>query len=166
MPEREIRAVLARWADAVLRRDAGGAAAVYSDDCMIVSVLYGLGIGRAFAEETYRSWFQGFPDLTVEFEEPLILGDRAVQMFYQRGTDTGGVFGEAPTGRPFSSLVVHLMKFRDGLITHERRIVDRRGLQLQLSGDADVESDMSGSALERALVASQVSVAGQIQNAL
>ncbi len=166
MPERQIKALLARWADAVTRRDAAGAAAAYADDCLIVSVLDGLGMGRAFAEQTYQSLFQAFPDLIVEFEEPLIFGDRAVQVFYQRGTDSGGFFGEAPTGRPFSSLVVFLLKFRDGLITHERRIVDRRGLLLQLSGDAHVEADISGGALERALLAQQMSVAGQIQNDL
>jgi serine phosphatase RsbU (regulator of sigma subunit) len=167
---REISAALARWADAVARHDAGGAAAMYSDDCMIVSLLYGLGLGRAFAEKTYGLIFEAFPDLVFEFDEPLIFGDRAVLVFYLRGTDTGGFFGQVPTGRPFSSLVVFQMKFRDGLITHERRIFDRRGLALQLSGDVNgMESEISqlpGGALGRALFAHDVSDAGRIQGAL
>jgi hypothetical protein len=53
----EIRVVLARRADALARRDAAGAAANYSDDCVVLSELYGPGNGRAYAENVFRMFF-------------------------------------------------------------------------------------------------------------
>ena len=41
MTEDEIRALLARRADAIVRHDAAVAAADYSDDCVLVSQLFG-----------------------------------------------------------------------------------------------------------------------------
>src|SRR4029453_16863836 len=129
----EIRALLAQWAGAMARRDPPGVAMHYSDDCVMLSAMYGPGKGRSFVENIQRMFFKAFPDLVYEFEDPVIFGDQAIQCLTLRGIDTGGLFGQRPTGKPFSSLAVFLMTFGESLIIHERRIYDRGGLLLQLA---------------------------------
>src|SRR5262249_19243381 len=138
-------------------------------DCVIVSPLYGTLTGRAALENAYRNFFGAFPDSIFQFEDPLVFGDQAVQVTAMRGTDTGGLLGEGPTGKPFSNLAAFFMTFGRGLIVHERSIYDRGSLLLQLTGETDRAEETSRlyrSALEKALMAHEVSIAAQIQHAL
>jgi SnoaL-like polyketide cyclase len=100
-------------------------------------------------------FFETFPDCISEFQDPTIFGDHAIQLSTGRGTDTGGLLGQLPTGKPFSLLVVYMMTFGQGLIVHERRIYDRGGLLLQLAGEAGATPEATGlyrSTLDKAVV--------------
>ncbi len=66
------------------------------------------------------------------FEEPLIDGNRVVQMITSVGTDTGQFLGLPPTGKPFRVRVVFLTTVRDHLIVHEQRVYDFTGMLVQI----------------------------------
>src|SRR5262245_23916428 len=115
-----MRALLRRRAEAANRSDAAGFVADYSVDCVLVSPLFGTLIGRAAIKDSMQRFFTAFPDMVHEFELPWIFDQQAIQLISTRGTDTGGLFGRTPTGKPFSFLLVSLMTFANGQIVHER----------------------------------------------
>jgi predicted ester cyclase len=165
----EIRALLTQWCDALARRDPVRQVSLYSDDCVLLSAMYGPGRGRAFVESCQQRFFGAFPDITHEFQDPVIFGDQAIQLLTLRGTDTGGLLGQRPTGKPFSLLAVVMMTFENNLIIHERRVYDRGGLLLQLAGEAGESLEPAGlyrSTLDKAVLAHEISMASQIQQAL
>src|SRR5262245_18666594 len=85
------------------------------------------------------------------------------------GTDTGGVLGQAPTGRPFRSFFVSICVLRDGRIAHERRVYDLTGLLQQLATDGGVGADTAQIyhvTLERARIEQELKLAAEIQRAL
>ena len=76
----EIKALLARRADAMVRLDPAGAASQYSEDCVLESGMYGPGKGRAYVENVFRMFFSAFPDITFEFHEAVMFGNQAIQL--------------------------------------------------------------------------------------
>jgi predicted ester cyclase len=47
--------------------------------------------------------------LRVEYPDLVIAGDHVAQTLVMEGTDTGGLLGQAPTGRPFRLFAVILL---------------------------------------------------------
>ena len=161
--------MFARRMDAFARQDVVSLTADYAEDCVVASALSGTLVGRAAVATTFRTFFVAFPDLTFTHEDLLMFGDQVVLLASVRGTDISGFLGRAPTGRPFSLFLVSLMKIRDGKIAHERRIYDRGGLLLQLAGESETSTDVSdlyAAALDRAILARDVSIAARIQQTL
>jgi predicted ester cyclase len=116
-------------------------------------------------EKSFRQWFGGFPDCAFEFGDFLIQDDRVVHTLTLRGMDTGGVLGQAATGKPFRFFTVSLMKVERGQIASERRVYDVSGLLLQLATDdaAAETSRVYRSTLERARTEHELKTAAQIQ---
>jgi serine phosphatase RsbU (regulator of sigma subunit)/ketosteroid isomerase-like protein len=169
MTNKEITELLARRQDAFARCDAIALAAQYADNCVVESPAFGRLVGRAAVEKRNREFFAAFPDVSFDFGELLIVGDRAVGTTTYHGTDTGGLFGQTPTGRQFRFFVVHLYTFRDSHIAHERRVYDVNGLLLQLATDSAASSETSQryrAALERTRLEHEVKTAAEIQRAL
>jgi hypothetical protein len=48
------------------------------------------------------------------------------------GTDTGGLMGMSPSGKPALLPMVVVCRVADGYITHERRIYDFTGMLVQV----------------------------------
>ena len=132
MTREEITTVLASWRDALNRRDAVGLAGLHTEDSVMESVMVGSVTGRAAITEVYQAWFRAFPDLIQTSDEPIIDGDRVVQVLSVEGTDLGGFMGTPPTGRPFHLPMVFLFTMRDGQIAHGRTIYDFTGLLVQI----------------------------------
>jgi serine phosphatase RsbU (regulator of sigma subunit) len=170
MKTNQIRAMFTRRLEAMVRKDARASAADFADDCVLESLFAGTVTGRAAVEEVFRAWFAAFPDTTAkEEDEPVIFADRAVHFVTLRGTDTGGFLGQAPTGRPFSLLIVVLCTYRNQQIVHERRLYDFSGLLLQLAGESGAAFESARlykATLDRALLAHDISIASAIQQAL
>jgi steroid delta-isomerase-like uncharacterized protein len=119
--------------EAYSRLDPEGLAAYHAEDAVLESpVAGGTVIGRETIAKIYRGWFAGFPDVTVDWTDLLIDGDRAVQTATMSGTDTGGFMGLPPTGKRFCVPIVFLFTLKDGLIAHERRVYDFTGMLLQI----------------------------------
>ena len=167
--EDQIRALFTRRNAAFERHDAAALAADYADDCVLVSAFAGTVVGRPAIEKVFRSFFGAFPDVTFQLEDVLIFGEQVVQLVTNRGTDTGGFLGQAPTGKLCSVFLVFVITLRNQQIVHERRIYDFNGLLLQLAGNSDVSlegSRLYQAALDRAKMEREVSLAGKIQQAL
>ena len=88
--------------------------------------------GREAIAEIYRRFFASFPDVTMDWSDLVIDGDRVVQMATMSGTDTGGFMGLPPTGRRFSFPIALMFTLEDGLIAHERRVYDFTGMLVQI----------------------------------
>src|SRR5262245_36361106 len=134
MTSEEITRLFARYRDAWVRRDSAAVAAFYADDCVVESPAAGRLIGRAAIEWAQHRWFTVVPDTVIEFGELFINGNQVVQTGTLQGTDTGGLFGQAPTGNHFRYSLVWLFDIGDGgQIVHERRVYDMHGWLLQLA---------------------------------
>jgi serine phosphatase RsbU (regulator of sigma subunit) len=169
MTVEEITTLFARYREASVRHDTGTLAGLYADNCIVESPTYWQRIGCAAVERSYHDWYTAFPDTTIEFGECLVTGNRVIQTSTQRGTDTGGLLGQAPTGNQFRLFVVQMFDLDDGLILHERRVFDVNGLLLQLATGQGLQGEARHSyraALAAARSEHELVIAGQIQQAL
>lgn len=133
MTRAEIATFYADRVEAMNRHDAGALARQHAEDGIVNSPLSGgTAQGHEAIERVYDSFFRAFPDVQVSQEMLLIDGSHAVQLITLTGTDSGGLMGESPTGRPFKMSMVFLDELRDGRILRERRIYDFTGLLVQI----------------------------------
>jgi steroid delta-isomerase-like uncharacterized protein len=79
---------------------------------------------------------RGIPDLAYELVHVLAVGDLVAFHTLVRGTQTGELFGSAPTGRAFCVRQMQVERIRDGRIAEHWRVTDEAGMarQLQESG--------------------------------
>ena len=141
----------------------------YAEDCVVESPTAGRVAGRQAMQNATRAFFAAFPDSRVETDDLLICGDRVVQTGTSSGTDTGGLAGLPPTGRPYRIGVVFLFTLEDNLIVYERRTYDFSGFLLQLAGESKPVMETAlryREILERAQLEHDVRVAADIQRAL
>jgi steroid delta-isomerase-like uncharacterized protein len=166
----EIKAVFARMKDGYARHDAAAIAADYAQNCVVDSPIAGVHEGPQAVEHVLEAIFSAFPDLHVHWDELLIADNHAVSIGRTEGTDTGGLMGLPPTGKPFSISVVMLYTFDDkGKIVHERRMYDFSRLLLHLVEGSEPATEgprLYRELLERAQHAQELKLAGEIQRAL
>jgi steroid delta-isomerase-like uncharacterized protein len=133
MTREEIGALLARRQQAMADHDLAALAAAYAEDCVVESPLAaGTVQGRDANARIHRTFLEAFPDLTFNLEELLIDGDRVVQIGTLTGTDTGGLMGMVPSGRPAVIPIVYFSKVANGEIVYERRVYDFTGMLVQI----------------------------------
>ena len=169
MTAEEIKAFFATLERAYNDHDVEAIASHYAEDCVVESPIAGVVAGRRAIERVTRVLLEAFPDLRVETDELLIVGDRVVQTGTSSGTDTGGFVGLPPTGRPFRIGVVFLFTVRDHRIIRERRTYDFSGFLLQLAGEirpAMESARLYREILERAQLEQDVRIAADVQRAL
>jgi steroid delta-isomerase-like uncharacterized protein len=132
MTREEVVSLFSRRAAAQGDHDAEALASLYSDACVVESPLGGTHQGRDAIAHVFGTFFDAFPDLELTQEELIIDGDHVVQVGTLSGTDTGGLMGMAPSGRPALVPMVIVCRVADGLIVHERRIYDFTGMLVQI----------------------------------
>jgi uncharacterized protein (TIGR02246 family) len=132
MTREEIFALFSRRETAWRTRDAVALAADHAANGVVVSPTGGVLEGRAEIERIYRVWFVAFPDLMVTTEDLLVDEDRAALLCRVTGSHSGEFFGMAPTGRRIEVSGAFIYRMQDGLIVHERRILDFTGLLIQV----------------------------------
>jgi steroid delta-isomerase-like uncharacterized protein len=133
MTREEIDALFARRITAWARKDAATLAADHAETGIAESPMQGRLEGRRRIQEVYQTWFTSFPDLVFTSKSILVEGDRAVQFFNIRGTQTAPFGGVPATGRRFEINGALLFRFgADGLIQHEHRVYDVTGMLVQL----------------------------------
>jgi steroid delta-isomerase-like uncharacterized protein len=76
----------------------------------------------------------GIPDLRYELVHVVADGDLVAFHSLVRGTQTGELFGMAPTGRSFCVRQMQVERVRDGRIAEHWRVTDEAALARQLSG--------------------------------
>jgi steroid delta-isomerase-like uncharacterized protein len=127
-----IVALFARREVAWRARDAAALAADHAPDGVVVSPTGGVLEGRGEIERIYRVWFSAFPDLSLTVEDLIIDDDRAAMLCRVVGTHLGEFFGTPATGRHIEIAGAMIFRFENGLIAHERRVLDFTGLLLQV----------------------------------
>ena len=133
MTRDEITALFEQRHEAYNRHDIAALVDCYAEDTVIESPLAGgAATGREAMAKLYRTFFDAFPDVTLQTDDLLIDGDRVVLIGRLAGTDRGGFMGMAPTGRSFNIAIVLRCVLAEGLITRERRIYDFKGLLVQV----------------------------------
>jgi steroid delta-isomerase-like uncharacterized protein len=132
MTREEIVALFERRETAWRSHDAAALARDHSPTGVVVSPTGGVLEGRGDIERIYRVWFTAFPDLNFSVEDLLIEEDRASLLGRVTGTHAGEFFGMPSTGRKIEVACAFFYRLEDGLIVHERRIMDFTGLLVQV----------------------------------
>jgi steroid delta-isomerase-like uncharacterized protein len=132
MTRDEITALFDRRTASWRSHDAAALTADHSEDCVVISPTGGVLEGHDAIDRIYRVWFTAFPDLTIAPTDLLIDGDRVMLVFVLRGTHAGDFFGLPPSGRHLEATCAFLYKMANGLIVHERRILDFTGVLVQV----------------------------------
>jgi steroid delta-isomerase-like uncharacterized protein len=132
MTRQDIVDLLARRDVAYNHRDVATATSFHADDGVVESLMAGRVEGRGAIGDVYRAFFTAFPDVTVQSDDLIVEGNRAVQFTTVSGTDMGEFMGMPATRRSFRMPVVFQYEFHDGLISFERRLYDFTGLLIQI----------------------------------
>ena len=109
-------------------RDRDAVEALYAEDAVAVSPLFGEVRGAAAIADAWSRLFAGLEDVSTEVSHMLADGDRVAVLSTVSGTDRLGWFGLAPTGGPISYKLVLLFTIADGKIVRDERIYDSGGL--------------------------------------
>jgi steroid delta-isomerase-like uncharacterized protein len=118
-----------RWHQAWSARDLKAAMALYADDCVVETPIYGTVKGKQALEEVDGKVFADYPDIRLEEPELIVNENRLAVSVTVTGTDARGTLS-----RPGASLrfpAVLLWTTQHGLIVRERRLWDFSGFLLQ-----------------------------------
>ncbi len=132
MTREKMASLFERRAEDWRRHDAAALAADHASDCVVISPTGGVLEGRDEVERIYRMWFTAFPDLTFTNTDLLIDGDRVALAFSVSGTHAGDFFGLPASGRHVDATCAFIYTLADGLIVHERRVLDFTGVLIQV----------------------------------
>lgn len=99
MTRAEVEAFLERHRRSFASGVAATLAADHTLDGTFESPAAGVVRGRERIEEVYRYWLAAFPDLSFNWREPVIEGDRVALFWHFRGTLTGEFFGAHEHGK-------------------------------------------------------------------
>jgi predicted ester cyclase len=132
MTRDEIVDLFGRRNAAFADHDADGIAELCAETCVVESPLGGTHQGRAAVAQVFTAFFEAFDDATLALDDLIIDGENVVQVGTLSLTDTGGLMGMEPSGKPAQLPIVVVCRVADGLIVHERRIYDFTGLLVQI----------------------------------
>jgi steroid delta-isomerase-like uncharacterized protein len=128
----EVVALFERRETAWRKRDAAALAADHSPDGVVISPTGGVLEGRTGIAHIYQVWFTAFPDLAFSTEDLIVDDDRVALLWRVAGTHLGEFFGVNPTKRHIEISGASIYRLQNGLIVHERRVLDFTGVLLQV----------------------------------
>src|SRR5262245_17833937 len=135
MTSEEIHAFCDRYARACERSDSEALTACYSDNCEVVSPIFGVVHGRPKVEASFRDLFKAFSDMLIEVKDVIVdqrRPDRAVLLFTTFGVHKGEIFGVPGTGRRFEIQGAFVFTFDGDKICQETRLYDFTAMLMQL----------------------------------
>jgi predicted ester cyclase len=88
--------------------------------------------GGAAKLAAIRGYHTTFPDLRITIDDLITGGDRVAARWTVTGTDTGGLKGKPPTGRPIRAWGAEHLGIRDGKIVSDWVGADWLGILIQL----------------------------------
>ena len=104
----------------------------YAESAVVESPLGGTHQGRVTIGAVIDTFLDALSDAKLTEDELIIDGDHVVQVCSLSGTDTGGLMGMVPSGKPAMLPIVIVCRVADGLVAHERRIYDFTGMLVQI----------------------------------
>lgn len=132
MDREEITAMFRRREGAWRDHDAASLAADHAPDAVVISPTGGVLEGRDEIQRVYQIWFTAFPDLEFTEYDFMIDDDRVALLMTVTGSHAGDFFGLPASGRHVQAVCAFFYRVKDGLIVHERRILDFTGVLIQV----------------------------------
>jgi steroid delta-isomerase-like uncharacterized protein len=95
-----------------------------------------VGTGRRFTPqegaENARAWRQAFPDAQGTITRKIIDGNNGVAEIVWRGTNSGSLMGQPPTGKSVNVRAVLVIETNGSAITRSSHHIDVAGMMAQL----------------------------------
>ena len=133
MPKQAPKQIVMQWLAAYNSHNATEAAALYADDVVNTQMPWSKTVhGREAMHGTYVKIFQAFPDIKVEIENLLVIGDWVVVEWRFGGTMRGEFAGRAPSGRSFDIKGCEVFQITDGKISTQHGYWDKATMFGQL----------------------------------
>ena len=88
--------------------------------------------GREAYHHYLAPFFTAFPDMHYTIEDLIAEGDRVVARYTAQGTQTGGLMGMAPTGKPVTLTQIIIYRFANGKYVEGWTNADALGVLQQL----------------------------------
>jgi predicted ester cyclase len=124
MTRAEVEKLLLHHHECFLRRDPQALAANHAVDGTFQSPATGLVHGRSAIQAVYESWFKGFPDLLLSWEDEVIEGDRAMFFWTLTGTANGPFYGIVGSGTQVTAKGAADYRYAPAGITSARHVFD------------------------------------------
>jgi steroid delta-isomerase-like uncharacterized protein len=122
--------VVERYVAACNRGDAEAMARLFTPDAAVHGTRGRLDL--AAARRLWGALFAAFPDLHLGVEEVVAAGDCVAARYTERGTFTGPLMGQAPTGRPYTITALEWFRIVDGRIRERWAVRDSAAMFRQL----------------------------------
>ncbi len=133
MTNDEIAAFIGRHAEGWNHRDPMVLSRGHSEDGVVISPMFGRVEGRAQIRGTYAALFAAFPDWELQYDTPIVQGNRLAVSFNATATHRGEFMGLEGSGRRCAFEGISLFQLGpDLLIAKERRVYDFTGMLTQL----------------------------------
>ena len=95
-----------------------------------------VGTGRRFTPQegaaNARAWKQAFPDAQGTITRKMIDGNNGVAEIVWRGTNSGSLMGQPPTGKSVNVRAVLVIETNGSAITRSSHYIDVAGMMAQL----------------------------------
>jgi sigma-B regulation protein RsbU (phosphoserine phosphatase) len=114
--------------DSSSARDIARLMALYADQAVVVSPVFGEARGRAEVAATWMTMFSTFAEIAVDVSDVLVDGDRIAILSTVATTDRSGWFGRPATGGPIGYRLIWLLTVGNGVIVRDERIYDSAGV--------------------------------------
>jgi ketosteroid isomerase-like protein len=148
----EARELVRRLREAAGARDMARLAALYADDAVAMSPVFGTVRGGSAIVATWGTLLATFADITLDISDILVDGDRIAVLATVHTTDRIGWFGRPATQAPIDYRMVLLLTIGHGRIVYDERIYDSAGVLERLE-KARIDKELRTAAdVQRALL--------------
>jgi steroid delta-isomerase-like uncharacterized protein len=132
----DARRISDRFTEAINSQDADAIGALYRDDAVAIDP-FGEWRGKEAIVESWRGFFEAFPDIKGTDERSYDAGDTAINEWTGSGTHSGPIRtpdGDEipPTGKRMTLRGADFITVRDGLISEHRIYFDQMQMLSQL----------------------------------
>jgi predicted ester cyclase len=132
MSTEENKAIVRRYRAAHNANDLDALDAIVAQDIISHNALPGLPPGLAGGKLAHQAFLAAFPDIRATTEDIFGEGDRIVERYVARGTNTGSFMGMAPTGKSINVGSMAIYRIANGKIVEHWGENDSTALMQQL----------------------------------
>jgi predicted ester cyclase len=132
MTREEISTLLDQHAAAHARGDIDALVLQYHPAATVVSPMFGTVSGRDKIRRSFVALTDALDNWDIQLQERVIEGDSAIEIRSFTATHVAEMFGMPATHRQVSFTCALHFAFKDGAITHERRVYDFTSLLMQM----------------------------------
>jgi len=126
------KAIVRRYREAHNRNDLDALDEIVAQDIISHNGVPGLPPGLEGGKMAHGIFLASFPDIQVTTDDLIAEGDKVVERFTARGTNTGSFMGAPPTGKPFTGTGMSIFRIAEGKIVEHWGENDALGVMQQL----------------------------------